>query len=142
MLETQPRATYKETTDAIAAYQTKLDLLEADEKNKNVTVAVAKPDENKHDEDFKWYKSFYIKHLKGGKGGGGKNSSRGNGKGRGRGKGSGKGGKGKGNGKKTWASSGRGSGENAVKKDKEDVGKAQIKCWSCGEKRHRQSDCQ
>ena len=36
MLETQPRATYNERTYAIAAYQTKLGLLEADEKNKNL----------------------------------------------------------------------------------------------------------
>ena len=47
MLETQPRATYKETTDAISAYQTKLDLLEANANNQNVTVAVAKPDKTK-----------------------------------------------------------------------------------------------
>ena len=76
MLETQPRAPYKKTIDAIAAYQTKLDLLEADEKNKNVTVAVAKPDTTKKvADDLKWFRSFYAGHQKGGKGGGGKNYS-------------------------------------------------------------------
>ena len=142
MLGTQTRATYKDTTDAIAAYQTKLDLAEANENNQNVTVAVAKADKKKKDEDdLKWHKSFYTKHQKGGKGGGGKNSSRGNDKGRGRGRGSGKGGKGKSEGKKTWSSSGRGSAKDAVKKAKENVGKVQTKCWSCGEKGHRQADC-
>ena len=86
----QTRATYKETTDAIAAYQTKLDLAEANANNQNVTVVVAKADKKKKEEDFEWYKAFYTDHQKG-KGGGGKNASRGNGKGRGRGKGSGKG---------------------------------------------------
>ena len=38
MLGTQTNATYKETTDAIQAYQTKIDLAEANANNANVTV--------------------------------------------------------------------------------------------------------
>ena len=136
------KLTYKETTDAIEEFQTKIDLAEANANAKNVTVAFAKTDKKKkYEDDLKWLRTFYANHLKGGKGGGGKNSSRGNGKGRDRGKGSGKGGKGKSKGKKTWGSSGRGSGKDAIKKAKEDVGKAHTKCWSCGEVGHRQADC-
>ena len=133
-LGTLPQATYKATTDAIETYQTKIDLAGVNANNANVTIAFTNASNKKKVGDFEFYKQVYYANRGKGKGGGDKNSSRSNSKSRGRGKGSGKGGKGKSEGKKPWGSRGRGSGKDAEKKDNQDLGKAQIKSWSCSEK--------
>ena len=49
------KLTYKETTDAIEEFQTKIDLAEANANAKNVTVAFAKTDKKKkYEDDLKW----------------------------------------------------------------------------------------
>ena len=53
-LGTQTHATYKETTDASEAYQTKIDLAEANANNANVTVAFTNAAKKKKDEDFEF----------------------------------------------------------------------------------------